>query len=236
MRVLVVGDPGDDDAGHVGERLRELGMQLVPLSRDALPSWAELAAGDLVLLLGSGGSVADPVLVQRVEAETALIRAALGDGVPVLGICYGAQVLAHALGGAVGVAPQSEIGWYTHQSLDPALCPSGPWLQFHGDTFTVPPSARLLGSSASGPQGLAWEGATPAGARVRALGWQFHPEVTPTVLASWLRTEGALVQRHGADVEVVAADTRRLGEQARQAAHQLTDTALDWLRVHEPAP
>jgi len=79
MRVLVLGDPGDDDPGHVGERLRQLGMQLVALDRNAGPCWSELPASRLVLLLGSGGSVADPVLVQRVEAETALIRAALGE-------------------------------------------------------------------------------------------------------------------------------------------------------------
>jgi GMP synthase-like glutamine amidotransferase len=234
MHVLVVGDRGDDDPGHVGQGLLRRGARLQPLDRDDLPGWSDTAGAGLLLLLGSGRSVADPAAVGRVEAETALIRAALDAGVPVLGICYGAQVLAHALGGSVTVAPQVELGWLHHDSADEALCPPGPWLQFHGDTFTLPPGARLLGASAAGPQGMSWEGFTAAEAPVRALGWQFHPEVTPAVLQRWLRVENAFVQRHG-DREALLADTERLGEQARRAAYELTDVALGWLGAQEIA-
>jgi GMP synthase-like glutamine amidotransferase len=228
MRVLVVGDPDDDDAGHVGAALLDTGGRLDPLNRDDLPGWADVHGADLLLLLGSGRSVADPAQRPRVEAEVALVRAALSDAVPVLGICYGSQLLAHALGGTVTAAPHVELGWMSHDSLHPTLCPPGPWLQFHGDTFTVPPGARLLGSSSAGPQGMAWEGAAAAGQPVRALGWQFHPEVTPAVLDIWLRVDSAYVQRHG-DREVLLADTRRLADQAGEAARRLTEAALGWL-------
>jgi GMP synthase-like glutamine amidotransferase len=230
MHVLVVGDRGDEDPGHVGQRLLQLGARLTPLDRDDLPAWPDAPRGDLLLLLGSGRSVANPAEAERVDNEAALIGAALADGVPVLGICYGAQILAHALGGTVTVAPQAELGWFTHDSLDETLCPPGPWLQFHGDTFTVPPGARLLGSSAAGPQGMAWEGESATGAPTRALGWQFHPEVTASVLKHWLRVESTFVQRHG-DPEQVIADTRRLGDRAQEDAYRLTDAAVSWLRA-----
>lgn len=228
MRVLVVGDPGDDDPGHVGSRLEARGARLRALSRDALPPGSGTDGADLLLLLGSGRSVWDPAHAVRVEAESELIRTALAAGVPALGICYGAQILARVLGGTVTTAPQAELGWLSHDSRDERLCPSGPWLQFHGDTFTVPPGAKLLGSSASGPQGFSWHGLSAAGAPVRALGWQFHPEVTAAVLRSWLRTESVFVEHHG-DRATLLADTDRLGEQARHGAYQLTDAAVDWL-------
>jgi GMP synthase-like glutamine amidotransferase len=242
MRVLMVGDAHDNDPGYVGEALLSRGAALQPLDRDDLPSWpggAEAVAGGvdghspgrsagLLLLLGSGRSVADPAQAPRVAAEVALIRGALDAGVPVLGICYGAQVLAHALGGSVAAAPTVELGWLSHQSLDTALCPPGPWLQFHEDAFTLPPRSRLLGSSAAGPQGMSWEGVTAVGAPVRALGWQFHPEVTRAILLDWLSSESAFVQRHG-DPDALLADTERLGEHARRSAWALTDTALHWL-------
>jgi GMP synthase-like glutamine amidotransferase len=231
MDVLVVGDRGDDDSGHVGARLLDRGAVLHPLDRDRLPGTARLPAGDLLLLLGSGRSVTDPAQSGVVAAEGGLIRAALDGGMPVLGICYGAQILAAALGGTVSRAPQAEVGWFRHESFDPRLCPPGPWAQFHGDTFAVPPGARLLGSSTAGPQGIAWE----AGPGARALGWQFHPEVTATVLAQWLRVETALVEGN-ADVEAVLADTERLGEPARLATYELTDVALQWLGVVGVSP
>lgn len=228
MQVLVVGDPDDNDPGHVGAALIDSGARLHPLDRDDLPGWADAPGADLLLLLGSGRSVADPAQFRRVEAEVALVQAALSDAVPVLGICYGSQLLAYALGGTVTAAAHVELGWMSHDSLDPALCPPGPWLQFHGDTFTVPAGARLLGSSSAGPQGLAWEGPAADGQPVRALGWQFHPEVTPAVLDSWLRIDSAYVQRHG-DREVLLADTRRLADEAGEAARELTGVALGWL-------
>jgi GMP synthase-like glutamine amidotransferase len=242
MRVLVVGDAYDNDPGYVGEALLGRGAALQPLDRDNLPTWPDggrpeapgessaSPAGwaDLMLLLGSGRSVADPAQAPRVTAEAALIQGALAAGVPVLGICYGAQVLAHALGGSVAPAPAAELGWLSHQSLDSALCPPGPWLQFHEDAFTLPPGSRLLGSSAAGPQGMAWEGVTSAGAPVRALGWQFHPEVTSAILLDWLSSESAFVQRHG-DPDTLLAEAERLADHARQSALALTASALHWL-------
>jgi GMP synthase-like glutamine amidotransferase len=154
LRVEVVADV-DDDAGFVGERLVDRhGAELVGLDRDALPA-SPSSGTSLLLLLGSARSVLSPAEADTVESESALVRTALTAGVPVIGICYGAQLLAHALGGAVSVAPRPEIGWFAVTSADPTLCPEGPWAQFHSDAFTPPPGARVLGTSAAGCQGFA---------------------------------------------------------------------------------
>ncbi|MDQ3629098.1 MAG: gamma-glutamyl-gamma-aminobutyrate hydrolase family protein [Actinomycetota bacterium] len=235
MRMLVVGDRGDDDPGYVGERLVLRGARAVALDRDDLPTLEEIGPADLVYLLGSGRSVANPAESDRVAAETALINAALDAAVPVLGICYGAQILAHALGGTVQRAAPAELGWLSHESYDQALCPPGPWLQFHGDSFTLPQGARLLGRSESGPQGFSHESVTALGDPVRALGWQFHPEVTPSSLAHWLRVETTFVNGLG-DPAQINAEAQRLDPQVRQVAYDLTDTALDWLLGGDVAP
>jgi GMP synthase (glutamine-hydrolysing) len=223
---VVVGDHGvgDGDPGWVGERLEQLGAELVPVDREDLPAYADLGDVDLLLLLGSDRSVrADPE-AETVTAEAGLLRGAVDHDVPVLGICYGAQLAAHALGGEVTAATTPEIGWYDLESADPVLCPPGPWAQYHLDAFVPPPGAQVLGRSpgAGGVQGFTLD---------RVLGWQFHPEVTPATLSRWLDAAPGEVAAAGADPAAVRAYAQHHAERTRQAAHALTDAALAYLRV-----
>ncbi len=225
-RVLVVGDPGDSDTGHVGERLVQRGARL-DLRLRPLPGPTPLDDADLVLLLGSEHAVHDPARAATVEAESALVREAVGTGVPVLGLCYGAQLAAHALGGSVRRGEHGELGWYgvtpTADPAAPELCPPGPWLQFHDDVLTPPPGARLLGASPAGAQCFLVEPGPRTGG---VVGWQFHPETTPMTLERWLRAEPDAVARHGVDAgEVLGLATSGVAAY-RAAAHQLVDAAL----------
>lgn len=226
VRVLVVGDKGDDDPGFVGERLEAVGATLVPLDRDALCARNDVGPADLLFLLGSARAAYDSQHAGAVEAEARFIRAALGSRVPVLGICYGAQLLALALGGQVMPAPVVEVGWFRVDSDDPVLCPPGPWLQFHQDAFTPPQGVRVLGSSPGGCQGFAYE--RDGG---RALAWQFHPEVTPAELARWLDSAGSFVREQGGDPVTIQAEADGRAGTSRKAAYDLTDAALRWLRL-----
>ncbi|MEZ5215091.1 MAG: gamma-glutamyl-gamma-aminobutyrate hydrolase family protein [Ilumatobacteraceae bacterium] len=192
MRVLVIGNRGDSDPGFIGRRFEELGASLDPWERelDEWPPPEELLAGvDHLVLLGSEWSVYWPEHAGPVERESQLARAAVAAGVPVLGICYGAQLLAHALGGAVGPAATPEIGWYT---VDPvgdhplhAVLTPGPWMQWHSDVIDPPPGAAVLARSPVGVQ--AW---TSPG----VLAVQFHPEVTPTMVEQWSDGSHELVE------------------------------------------
>lgn len=227
VRVLVVADRADSDTGFVGERLEQLGFALTQCLREDFPSDGSApAAGDadLVLLLGSHHGVADPHRRGVVEAEATLVRDSLEAGRPVIGICYGAQLSAHALGGVVTRAEEPEIGWYYVDSHDPSLCPPGPWVQYHYDRFTVPYGARGLGESPAGPQGFAVE---TADGRLRLVAWQFHPEVTPTVLHRWVTEDAEVLPGLGVDADAVVAEAGDREAFTRASTHALVDVTLD---------
>src|SRR5699024_9840587 len=112
LRVLVVADVNDDDTGFVGQRIAQSGGVLEPVDRDDIPSWESTCTPvqpHLILLMGSKRSGADPEQASVVAAETALVGGALANGTPVLGICYGAQLLAHALGGRIRHSDRPEF-------------------------------------------------------------------------------------------------------------------------------
>lgn len=224
MRVHVSADADDRDPGFVGDRLLEHGAELVHLDRDALPDHASLERPDLLLLLGSARSAWADDQRAAVDAEAALVRDALDAGTPVLGICYGGQLLAHALGGSVRRAETAEFGWRKIDSLDPVLCPPGPWAQFHGDSFEPPPTARVIGGSDGGCQGFVDES---AGAR--AIGWQFHPEVGGRRFAEWVDELERFCRERGADPDALRREAARQADRGRAAAYELTDAALAYL-------
>jgi GMP synthase (glutamine-hydrolysing) len=230
MRVLLVADRSDNDPGFVGERLEQLGAELVPSLREDFPDAGPVAgadAVDLVLLLGSSHGVAEAGREDVVEAESALVRDSLARGVPVIAICYGAQLAAHALGGHVSRAPEHEIGWYYVESHDPALCPPGPWVQYHHDRFTVPGGTRSLGQSDAGPQGFALE----SDGVLRLVGWQFHPEVTPEILKRWVTEDAETLPGQGVDAEAFVAEAQQREAFSRASAHALVDVTLDAMGV-----
>lgn len=224
--VLVVGNTTDPDAGYVGDRFRDRGLALSRTWRETgLPP--DVPAGTaVVLLLGSEWSVARPVAPAVLAAECALVRSAGRAGVPVLGLCYGAQVLAHAYGGRVSVAANPEVGLVSVETVDEALVPSGPWWAFHSDVIEPPADARLLARNGCGVQAFELPG---------ALGVQFHPEVRPAVLEEWLQRLPAMAACAGdPSADLVAAAFRRAPE-ARAAANALVDDFLARF-ADSPAP
>ncbi|WP_148573656.1 type 1 glutamine amidotransferase [Nocardioides caldifontis] len=215
--VLVVANVSDPDAGYVGDRFVERGFVLEPVWRDkAVPSAVPPEAA-AVLLLGSAWSVADPVAPEALEAECALVRSATAAGVPVLGLCYGAQVLAHAFGGRVRTATTPEVGLVQVETTDSSLVPAGPWWEFHSDVIDLPPSAELLASNGCGVQAFTVPG---------ALAVQFHPEVRPEVLEDWFRRAPFMLEGVEEPPEALVALATDREEQSRAAAYALVDDFL----------
>jgi GMP synthase-like glutamine amidotransferase len=180
-----------------------------------LPDPADFA---FIASLGSKHSPRD-AHEPAVAAELELIGRAVELDVPVLGLCYGGQVLAHVLGGTVEPAPVPELGWRAIESDDPELIPAGPWLEWHYDRFTTPPGATELART---------EHATQAFRHGRHLGTQFHPESTVEIVAGWAGKDAERLAALGIeDPAALLAAPEGSAEAARAAAFRLFDAFLD---------
>lgn len=223
MRCLVIANAADADSGFVGHRLRHHGYALTEAHREHPDQWPDLAGIDLLLLLGSEWSVYWDAVAPSVEAEVAIVRAAARAEVPILGVCFGAQMIAHAWGGSVSRADRPEIGWHRIESSLPDVVADGPWLQWHYDVFTVPKDFERMASSPVGPQVVR---------HGRILATQFHPEATETILARWSAGGGAEeLVRIGSSVEELMEESRRQLSASEPRCNRL----VDWF-VHEVAP
>jgi GMP synthase-like glutamine amidotransferase len=214
VRALVIANADDADPGIVGERFRHHGVAFTDGLREHPGDWPDLAGRDLVLLLGSEWSVYWDQVADSVRAECALVNEAVRRGTPVFAICFGAQIAAKALGGTVERARRPEVGWHRVDSDRPDLIGSGPWLQWHFDTFTVPVGLTEIARSPSGPQAMVGP---------RFLATQFHPEATETMLSRWTSGDPEDLIRLGLDPDRIMADTRREVVASRPRAEALVD-------------
>jgi GMP synthase-like glutamine amidotransferase len=149
----------------------------------------------VLVVLGGAYGVGDASRLPWLRDELRAVEGAVARGTPVLGICLGAQVVAHALGARVTRAAEREIGWLPVERVagaDAAPAFDGfparlDVFHWHGDEFDLPPGAvRVLRSEACACQAFAWDG--------RVAGVQFHPEMTH-------ETARALVREDAADLE-----------------------------------
>jgi GMP synthase-like glutamine amidotransferase len=217
MRVIVIRHHAEDSPGFIADAFTAQGADistyLCPPAE--LPS---LAGVDHVVVLGAIPSVNDAPKLGWIEAELAWLRQADAAGVPVLGICFGAQALCAALGGQVERAPAKEIGWRLVQTVDSELIPAGPWLEFHGDRCLPPAQATIWATNEAGVQAFSIG---------RHLAVQFHPEVDGVQLRGWLAGGGrAEAARAGQDPDEFLAQTIAEESAARQRAAVLVTSAL----------
>jgi GMP synthase-like glutamine amidotransferase len=215
-RVIVVRHHDVDSAGFIAAAFEARGAGLsVHLFPDDGPLPA-LDGADHVVVLGAISSVNDPD--PWIAEELAWLRAADQAGVPVLGICFGAQALCAAFGGRIEAMAGQEIGWTMVGSGDPGLVPDGPWLEFHGDRCLLPAEAVVLARN---------EACVQAFRLGRHLGVQFHPEVDGPQLKLWLDAGGDReVEAAGLNPDQFLADTIREEPAARERADRLVAAAL----------
>ncbi len=147
----------------------------------------------------------DPAVV----AELELMRQAIARDIPVLGLCFGGEVLAAVLGARVERSPVPELGWREIETDDPDAIPAGPWLEWHYERFGTPPGATELARTGA---------ATQAFRLGPHLGLQFHPEATVEIVAGW-------ADHDGVDASLEASPEQR--EAARAAAFRLFDAFAD---------
>jgi len=228
MRVLVVAHDHVSPTGFLGERFEERGYDLVrhdvvssdrfhsPGVEPRFPSFTDFEA---VVAMGAPWSAYEDAVGSWVTSEVDELRRADAAGVPVLGICFGGQLLAQAHGGDVWLSSRPEIGWVTVRSAAPHIVPEGPWFQWHYDAWTVPTDAREIARN---------EAASQAFVLRRNLAVQFHPELNGAMLAGWLGNGGAdKATAFGLDPKQLLVDTEAADERSRARAHALVDGFLD---------
>ncbi|WP_148572657.1 type 1 glutamine amidotransferase [Nocardioides caldifontis] len=230
MRALVIQHDHVSPPGLVGERLVERGYDLV--EHQVVPEESFFAPGvetefpdprefDLVVPMGSPWPVYDTELIGSwVKPEMELLREADEAGVPVLGLCFGGQLLAATHGGRVERGEQAELGW-VHDIVtdDPALVPQGPWFEWHYDRWHVPPGAKEVARNDVASQAFVLR---------RNLALQFHPELDPAMLEGWLTNGGAdELERAGLVLDEVRAVTEQQLPAVRLRTHALVDAFLE---------
>lgn len=162
-----------------------------------------------LIVLGGPMGVYEADKYPFIGHELGLIKSALKDQVPILGICLGSQLLARAAGAKVYKGGEKEIGWYKVRLTDEGIgdrlflgLPSEfTVFQWHGDTFDVPAASANLAGSDLFPNQLIRVGRN-------AYGVQFHLEVTAAMIEEWITVnEDELKAQKGIDPERIKKES-----------------------------
>jgi len=185
--ILIIKHIDIEGPGTLGEFLKSRGepFQTIELGRgEPLPSI--LSIYKAVVVLGGPMNVDEEDRFPFLKPENDLIRKVLKEGIPFLGICLGAQLLAKAAGAKVVKSPVKEIGWYQVQicevgkrdSLFEGFREKVPVFHWHGDMFQIPTNGTLLATNPNCPHQALKVGKN-------AYGLQFHVEITDTSIKEW---------------------------------------------------
>jgi GMP synthase (glutamine-hydrolysing) len=188
MRALAIVHQTDAGAGVFAEEIRERGVELdewLLTERGTAPS-REIADYDAVLTFGGAMHADQEDRHPWLRFEKDFLAAMLDDGMPLLAVCLGSQLLAEAAGGTARQASEPEIGWHEVEiteegAADPvigALAPSFVGFQWHSYEAVPPDGASILARSPVCSQAY----------RVGESAWaiQFHAEVTLADVEKWI--------------------------------------------------
>ncbi|WP_024302499.1 glutamine amidotransferase [Pseudogulbenkiania sp. MAI-1] len=187
-------------------------------------------ASDLVVVLGGPIGVYERADYPWLDEEIEGVARRLALGLPTLGLCLGAQIMATALGARVYPGKAKEIGW-SAVTLTPAgtrSCLSAlqgaPVLHWHGDTFDLPAGAEWLASTELTPHQAFASGN-------HALALQFHPEVDGRRIETWLIGHSGELHQTGLSVAELRAASHRLADEAARAGSEMLNAWLQQLKV-----
>jgi len=217
----------------VGERLAQRGFDVhehivtADLDRPnhAAP-FPDATEYDLLLPMGSIRFLTNTDEIDSwIFTEIDMMRAARRRGTPILGVCFGSQLLAASFGGSVEQAPEPEIGWY--EIYEPDGSPEGarnplgpgPWFQWHHDRFTAPPEAEVLAVTEKAVQLFRLD---------RCVGIQFHPEVTYAHVENFLTVASdEYLDEYGQSREALLEGVRHHEDRNARQCAALVDWFLD---------
>lgn len=227
-RALAIVNERGAGLGVLDPILHEHGYAVEAVAGTDLDS-VDIVEPDLVVTLGSSAGVYETVRHPFISPEIALLQDRLHHRRPTLGVCFGAQLIAAALGEEVRPGATREVGFRGIRPTEAGLrsplrhFSDVPVMQWHGDTFDLPQGATLLATSDSA-------GVEAFGVEEWLLGVQFHPELTGAMAGRWLEGDAEYAAGAGYDSAVLDDDVRAgRFERMREA----TALALaEWLGAH----
>lgn len=232
MRVLSLNHGPSVPGGVFDETVEASGHELERWSVPLGGAPASAGSYDAVMVFGGSMHPDQDEEFAWLGDEEALLRSVLAEGVPAIGVCLGAQMLARAAGAPVRPARAPEIGW-----LDVELTPAGradPVLgvlpartrafQWHSYSFGIPEGGVELARSTICPQafrvGAAW-------------GIQFHAEVTLPMVRAWIEEEPHELDAPEAFLSESEENIARWNEEGRMLCRAFLQAATS---AHAPRP
>jgi GMP synthase (glutamine-hydrolysing) len=226
-KILVVVHDIDDHLNEMANPIAEAGilMDTWDVQNDSVgrPDLEKLEQYSGVISLGAHAGVLEEEKHAWMSHERKIMQWALETETPMLGLCFGSQLLASAAGGRIYKAETGEFAWTKVNMLpeaahDPVLGVLGETadaFQFHYDSFDLPKDAVLLGES---------DGTIEA-FRVGSSAWatQFHPEVGLSQQLAWLSTYRGAFLREGIDIDEQIAKSHELAASYRKQAWALSE-------------
>ncbi|EAU55087.1 type 1 glutamine amidotransferase [Mariprofundus ferrooxydans] len=188
MNFLVLQHLDIESPALIGDLLREAGHHLHTAhvyAGDTLPANTDHLHG--IIIMGGPQSANDTHL-SYIRDELLWLQKRIDEGVPMLGICLGAQLMAKAAGGSIMPSPVRELGWFpVYPTAEAAADPLFSALpateltvfQWHGETFTLPDHATLLATHPDVPAQVFRLGHCQ-------YGMQFHIEVDASIIENWI--------------------------------------------------
>ncbi len=214
--------------GYLGEFLdrHQVPWELVCIDADRpVPPQVDDVSG--LVFMGAQASVNDSLA--WLDAELKLIRRAHQGGVPMMGICFGGQLMSKALGGEVTKGDGMEIGWYPLQRINgeehsgwlDGLPTTFDTFHWHADTFSLPPGSEpLLKSQCFRNQAYIFGD---------HIGMQFHLEMTVEMVEAWLSKYGSDLMLTSRCAQSSTTITDDLSAKIKQL-HQVSDVIYgNWL-------
>lgn len=207
-RVLVVQHTAGEGLGHLFTWLPDVGLDVHPIHPYLGHRVPTVVEGDALIVLGGPMSAYDDTVAPWLPAVRQLLAAAVEDGVPTLGICLGAQLLAVACGGTVdapaAAGPERGLGG-VEVSADDDLFRPGPMpvVQWHADAVSALPDGGVVCASNNRYDNQAF--------RVGEAAWgmQFHIEATSGMVASWAAADQESLAAEGREPADIVAEVQQ---------------------------
>ncbi len=225
MKFLVIQHEACEPLGAFENGLEERGIEYeyVRLFEEDVPENLDGYSG--LIIMGGPMNVYQEDEYPFLRAEDVLIKEALKNNLPILGVCLGAQLIAKAAGARVKKGSKKEIGWYKIRlteegKRDPVFSmfeEEFRVFQWHGDTFDIPDGAVKLAENSLYNQAF----------RIKnAYALQFHIEVTEEIIKDWMRKYDEEVRslKGQIDPEEILKDTGRYIGQLNRLSHQFLST------------